>query len=551
MREFPVLSITSEWVERTLARLTLDQKIGQLLHPCLKPSATEDERTEALGDVEPGGMFLFSGSREEFKNTTQWLQEHSPVPLIISSDLENGAGRMILDATTFPHTMSLGATDDEHLAYETGRAAAVEGRAFGVHWAFAPVVDVNINPFNPGTNTISFGDDVDLVARLSKAVIRGMQENGICATAKHFPGGGLDDRDQHICNTINPLRTDQWLALSGRTFQEAIDLGVWSIMTGHISLPAWDPGNGTHIQNAPPATLSRKILIELLREQMGFQGVVITDAMDMGGVTAFGPHEEIVPAAIEAGCDMILFSSAKRDFDVLKRAVKEGRLSEARIEESARRILALKKVLGLHENLNLPTLAPADSTHFRQISQEIAEKAITLVRDRNEALPLKLEQGTRVLSYHFRGDPSDAHVDSFDDLLHDRGVEIVRLDETDVGKLHKTNGFSEYDAVILSAVFDTSWGTNRIRPAGGYMRDVWALINSHHPRLVLVSYGSPYLIYDAPHLPCVINAYSPDLNTQKAVLQVLTGELDPTGKSPVNLEAPYLFKYLEGLRYAL
>ncbi len=549
MDKFPALPTTSAWVERALASLTLDQKIGQLLHPCLQPSASEEERIEALGGVEPGGMFLFSGTREAFKNTARWLQGHSAVPLIISSDLENGAGRMILDVTTFPSTMSLGATGDEHLAYEMGRAAAVEGRAFGVHWAFAPVVDVNVNPFNPGANTISFGDDVDLVVRLSKAVIRGMQENGLCATAKHFPGGGLDDRDQHICNTINPLTMDQWLSISGRAFQEVIDLGVWSMMTGHISLPAWDPGDGAHVQTAPPATISRRILVELLREQMGFQGVVITDAMDMGGVTAFGPQEEVVPAAIEAGCDMILFSSARRDFDAIKRALRDGRLSEARIEESARRVLALKEVLGLHENLDLAPLSPEDSAHFARVSQEIAAKAITLVRDRNGALPLKLEAGTRVLSYHFRGDPADGQVDAFDDLLRARGVEVVRVDETDAGKLAKTNGFTEFDAVILSAVFDTSWGTNRIRPAGGYMRDVWALINSHHPRLIVVAYGSPYLIYDTPHVPCMINAYSPDLNTQKAVLQTLTGELDPTGKSPVNLKAPYRFKYLEGLRY--
>jgi len=125
----------------------------------------------------------------------------------------------------------------------------------------------------------------------------------------------------------------------------------------------------------------------------------------------------------------------------------------------------------------------------------------------------------------------------------------VRYDEAEVGKLHKTNAFGEYNALILSGVIDVAWGTNRIRPAGNFMRDVWALINSHHPKLVLVSYGSPYLEYDMPHLPCVINAYSPDLNMQKAVLKTLTGELTPTGTSPVNLEAPYLFKYLEGLRY--
>lgn len=548
MPEFPELPLHSEWVEQTLNNLTLDQKIGQLLHPCIQPSASETERAQALGGIESGGMFIFSGNRDEFQQTTSWFQRNASIPLIFSSDLEHGAGRMILDATTFPGTMALGATDSADLAYEMGRAAAIEGRAFGVHWAFAPVVDVNINPFNPGTNTISLGDQPEPIARLANAMIRGMQDHGLCATAKHFPGGGVDDRDQHICNTINPLRMDQWLDVSGKTFQEAIDLGVWSIMIGHISLPAWDPGDGTHIQTAPPATLSKRILMDLLREKMGFQGVIITDAMDMGGVTAFGEQAEIVPAAIEAGCDMILFANAKEDFAVIKQAVAEGRLSEARIEESARRILALKEVLGLHKTTEGAAITSNEHKHFQNISQEIAEKAVTLVRDRNQTLPLKLEAGARVLSYHFRGDPVD-NVDAFDGMLRERGVEVVRYDETEVGKLHKTNAFAKFDAVILSGVIDVAWGTNRIRPAGNYMRDVWALINSHHPKLVLVSYGSPYLEYDMPHMPCVINAYSPDLEMQKAVFGVLTGELTPTGTSPVNLEAPYLFKYLEGLRY--
>ena len=547
-REYAQLPVQSEWVSCTLNGLTFDQKLGQLLHPCIRPSVCEDDR-RVLGNVEPGGVFLFSGSREQFQQTTSWIQEHSPLPMIISSDLENGAGRMILDATVFPGTMALAATDSEQLAYEMGRAAAVEGRAFGVHWAFAPVVDVNVNPFNPGTNTVSLGDDPDRISRLANAMIRGLQDHGVCATAKHFPGGGVDDRDQHICNTIISLEMDQWSVVSGYTFQQSIDLGVWSIMIGHVALPAWDPGDGSHMQMAPPATLSRRILIELLRERMGFDGVIITDAMDMGGVMAFGPQQEIVPAAIDAGCDMILFSNVEKDFPALKRAVADGRLSEARIEESARRILALKQALGLHESIESPALIEKDRIHFRGVSESIGERSITLVRDRLQILPLEMGPGQRVLSYHLRGDAED-HVDGFDEMLKERGLEVTRYDETEVGGLHKTSDFEQYDAIILSVVIGASWGTNLIRPAGNYMRDVWALINSHHPNLVLVSYGSPYVVYDMPHMPCVLNAYSPDHNMQSAALRVLTGDLEATGTSPVNLEAPYQLKSQEGLRYA-
>ncbi len=542
------LHFHSDWVEQTLNKMSLDQKIGQLLHPCIHPSASETERVETLGGVEPGGLFLFSGMHDEFVAATRWFQERSAVPVIVSSDLENGAGRMIHDATTFSDLMALSATGSEELAYEMGRATAVEGRAYGVHWAFAPIVDVNINPFSPGTNTRSLGDDPDRIARMARAVIRGMQEHGLCATAKHFPGSGADDRDQHICNTINPLRMDAWFKVSGYPFQQAIDAGVWSIMIGHISLPAWDMGDGSHIQNAPPATLSRRILVDLLRDRMGFQGVIITDAMNMGGVRAFGKQDEIVPATIEAGCDMILFSNARQDFDALRKAVEEGRLSEERIVESARRILVLKETLGLHEKRDRLRLTEADNKRFQRIALEISEKAVTLIRDRNQILPLKLENGTRVLSYHFRGDPA-RNVDDFDELLRERGVDVDRYDETAAGKLLEINDFEAYDAIILNAVFGPSWGTNRIRPAGDYMRDVWALINSHHPNLILVSYGSPYIIYETPHMPFAINAYSHDSKMPKAVLRVLTGDLVATGTSPVNLEAPYQLKSMEGLRY--
>jgi beta-N-acetylhexosaminidase len=544
------LDTSSEWVERTLADMTLDQKIGQLLHPCIQSSAPEEERVEMLAGIEPGGLFLFAGRRDELQEISTWFQGHSAVPLVISADLENGPGKVIEDATSFPALMSLGATDDEELAFEMGRAAALEGRSCGIHWSFGPVVDISANPLNPGTNTRGFGDDPDLIVRLSKATISGMQENGLCATVKHFPGSGFDDRDAHICNTINPLQMDQWFALSGRPFQEAIDWGVWSIMIGHISLPAWDPGDHAHMQFSPPATLSRRIVTDLLRERMGFKGVIITDALDMGGVTSFGPSEEIIPGVIDAGCDMILFSSLKRDFEILKQSIENGRLTEARIEESVRRILSLKETLGLHEDRSVLPLAEEISEQFENTSKLIAEKALTLVVDRKNVLPLKLDKGVRVLSYHIRGDP-ETNVNTFDDLLREQGVEVTHFNEQDIGKLPKPNELLEYDVVLMSAVFEPSWGTNRIRPAGNYMRDVWSLITSHHSRLVLVSYGSPYLYYEMPHLPLVINAYSPDLNTQRAVMRLLTGEIEAAGTSPVNLDSPYLFKSLEGLRYPL
>jgi beta-N-acetylhexosaminidase len=547
MRKYPPLEVNSAWVEKTLAGLTLDQKIGQLLHPCIHPSASVDEREEHLAGVEPGGLFLFSGTKGQFEEITGWYQSRSRVPLVVSADLESGAGKIIEGSTSFPSLMSIAAADDEELAYQMGRAAALEGRSCGVHWSFGPVVDMNINPFSPGSSTRTLGDDPDRIARMSKAIVRGMQENSLCATVKHYPGSGFDDRDQHITNTINPLRIDQWFALSGRMFQESIDIGIWSVMVGHISLPSWDPGEGKHIQFSPPATLSHKIITCLLRERQNFEGVIITDALDMGGITSWAPFEELIPGVILVGCDMILFSKPARDFDILKTAVEDRRLTEDRIDESVRRILALKQALGLHQTLENPVLSQEVKEGLKRTSVEISEKALTVVTDRNNTLPLKLGEGARVLSYHLRGDPAE-NVDSFDDLLRGKGFDVESYTEEDVGKFHGRADFSDFDAIIINVVLTPSWGTNRIRPAGNYMRDVWGLITSHHPGLVLVSYGSPYMSYEMPHLPTIVNAYSPDPNTQMAVLKLLLGEIEATGTSPVDLESPYSYKNLYAFR---
>ncbi|RLD09197.1 MAG: hypothetical protein DRI56_04685 [Chloroflexota bacterium] len=540
MPKFPPLPITSPWVEKKLSQLTLDQKIGQLLHPNFFPTTNPEELAEALGDVEPGGVFLHPGTGEAFQATIQWLQERAFIPIIISSDLENGAGRIIEGATTFPELMSLAATDNEQYAYEMGRASALEGRAFGVHWAFGPVVDINAHPHSPGSNARTLGDSPERVSRLSQAIIQGMQDHGLCATAKHFPGSGFDDRDPHLCTTINPLRMDEWFRLSGRMFQDAINMGVWSIMIGHTSLPAWDAGDGSHIQTAPPAPISRRLITDLLRERMGFDGLIITDAMDMAGVTAWGTFDQIIPKTIEVGCDMILFADMKRDFAFVKQAVEDGRLSEERIDESVRRVLALKVLLGLDDGALQPPSDLPQSEPFQRLSRAIAEDAITVVKDENEILPLKLEEGTRVLSYHLRGDP-ELNVDTFDDMLRERGVEVTRATESAENNPHPSE-FDKFDVILFQAVMAPSWGTNRIRLAGNYMRYVWRFITAHHPRLVFVSYGSPYHTYDMPNLPTVINAYSPDTSTQKAVLRVLTGEIKAKGHSPVDLEAPYRFK---------
>jgi beta-N-acetylhexosaminidase len=440
----------------------------------------------------------------------------------------------VKDATKFPDMMAVAAADDEDLAYAMGRAAALEGRACGIHWSFGPVMDINANPLNPITNTRSLGDDPDRVSRLGRRIIRGMQDYGFCACAKHFPGDGYDFRDQHVCTTINPLPMDAWHRLSGRMFRDAIQAGVWSVMIGHIALPACDPGGGHSLRSAPPATLSRKLVTGLLRGELGFDGLIITDALGMGGILTRATRRELLLGALEAGCDMLLFVDLKGDFEILLQAARDGHLSEDRIDNSVRRILGLKVQLGLDQHTAPTAMEDTVREEIRAASRHIAEKAITVVEDRHRALPLDLAAGKHVLSFHLRGDPL-YNVDAIDNRLRERGLEVTRITEQDPSPLWYDELLNAADFLLVHVVYGPSWMTNRIRPVGNALRELVMRISVHDPRVVFIAYGSPYLLLDFPEIPALLNAYSPDPATQEAVVRVLTGELAPAGRSPVDI----------------
>ncbi|MFX1285709.1 MAG: glycoside hydrolase family 3 protein [Promethearchaeota archaeon] len=544
MRNFKPLNLFSDWVTNKLNSLSLEEKIGQLLHPNINPASSPSEIKELLLGVDVGGVFLFPGTAENYSKTIDFLQQHFNTPVIISSDLENGPGRTIQGATVFPDLMSLSATDDETLAYSMGRSSALEGRSYGVHWAFGPVVDVNVNPNNPITNTRSLGDNPDKISRLSCSLIRGMQENGLCATIKHFPGDGLDDRDPHICTVVNPLSQDDWFKISGKTFQAAIDLGVWSVMIGHISLPAFETNNEPNI----PAQVSKALITDLLRNKMGFDGLIITDAIEMAGLRSFKPIDEILVDTINAGCDMILFSEMKRDFTILKKAVEEKKIPIERIDDAVRRILSLKETLGLHKDVEPKKVGKDELNSFRQMSQSIAEKAITMVKNDKNLIPLNLKKGSKLLSFHIRNSPEN-NVDLLDELLKNEGYKITRKTELDEKTFPLFDKLNQYELILVNIVFKPTWGLGRIRIGGSFMRKLWFMMNTHRERMIITSFGSPYVLYDLPWVDTYINAYSPDINTQKSVVDILLGRKEAIGTSPVDIFRAEKMKSYEATIY--
>ena len=530
MKKFPDLNPYSDWVNRTIRNLSMEEKIGQLLHPSIHHNQVEEilkiKQKSIPFDV--GGVFIFPGTAADFKKTTKLIQEASKIPVLFSSDLENGAGRMIHDATIFPDLMSLAACNNTEFAYELGKACALEGRAHGIHWSFGPVVDINVNPNNPIANTRSLGDNTEVICDISKELVKGMQDYGLIATLKHFPGDGFDDRDQHICTTLNPLSKNDWLKHSGKPYQLGIDIGVWSIMIGHIALPSFEEDQDS--EQLVPAVASNSLVTDLLKKKMGFKNLIITDAIEMGGVTGYKPIKEAIIDMINAGCDMLLFSDVLRDFQIIKQAVTEGLIKEERIEMAARKVLALKEIIGLHKPEKIEPIDESTKDSIQKLSEKIAQNAITLVKNNKNMLPLQPEKNS-VFCYHIRGNP-EYNVDGFDDLLKTAGFKVSSRNETEDIPF---NDLANYDTILILATFGPTWGTSRIRPNGTYLRNLWFMMNQFKEKMIAISFGSPYFICEIPWVHTYINAYSPDLNTQKATLDILMGKRKAIGRSPVDL----------------
>ncbi len=532
---------TSSWVQKTLASLSLDEKLGQLLHPNVRPHWTEEELKKALPPVRLGGAFIFSGPGDQFARVARLLQAGPGLPLVISTDLESGAGRMISTATSFPDLMSIAAANDVELARRMGEATAVEARAYGVHWTFGPVVDINAHPGNPIANTRSLGDDPHKIARLATALVESMQAHGLAATVKHFPGDGWDDRDQHLATSINPLSLKEWKKTSGVPYKAAFEAGCWTTMIGHIAMPALDAGDPRDLAGPPPAIQSKRITTDFLRGKLGFDGLVISDAIEMNGsVSRVRSAYELVVNMINAGNDMLLFCDAKRDFVLLQKAVAQGDISLERVDEACSRVLELKEKLGFAANpaSALPAADPDSALaphheRFADAARSLARRALTPVRS---CTPVSLKKGDRVLVLHLRSNP-EYNVDGFDDLLKARGIEVVRRTEADTPYEYRSIDYKDYAMVLVLWTVGPTWGTSFIRPSGPWMRGPWFVRHEYPPcPIVHVSFGTPYLIHDVPWADNLLNAYSPDAFTQQAVAEWLFGEVKATGTSPVDLD---------------
>ena len=458
--------------------------------------------------------------------------DNADIPILITSDFENGCGSMLKGLTPLPYLMSLGAANSEKLAYDYGKATALEARSVGANWSFSPVCDLNINKRNPLVNVRGLTDDVNLAIKLLPQVIKGMQDNGLAACAKHFPGDGLDYRDQHIVTTNNTLSFDEWKKKSGKVFEEVIKSGVYSVMSGHITLPSYQKeifDNGMKL----PATLSHELIENLLKKEMGFDGVVVTDALGMGGFNGWYKTMDISQIeSFKAGCDMMLWPSENYVKNMTE-AIENGYIPMSRLDDAVTRILSMKGKMGLFKKDNHAiALSEKDREFVKNTQKNVAEKSVTLMRDDADIFPLTTEKFKKIAVI-----PITHHIPAFDegkllaDLLGEKGFDVQYL--KDGIKKTETDGYD----LILYALFSRPF-----RPIGFLdfhsteAQKVAISLQTAVDKTAVVSFGSPYFMNQYfERAKTFVNAYSMLSPSVKAFVSAATGETEFSSFSPVEV----------------
>ena len=517
-----------EWVNNTLNGLTEDEKIGQLFFPI--GFSTEKEYLNHLRSLGIGGLFFRPGVAEEVQQTYEYMQRTSKVPLLTAANLEDGGNGSSLEGTAFGNQMAVAATNQTSDAYTLGKIASSEGKAVGVNFGFSPVVDLDLNFRNPITNVRTYGSDVERVIKNAKEYIQAFHDNGIMTSIKHFPGDGVDERDQHLLTSINSLSVDNWKKTFGKVYQELIDFGSKAVMVGHISFPAY---SGDEM----PATLSPQLLQDLLRNELGFNGLTITDATPMVGFCSAMKRSEAVPYTIQAGCDMLLFNRVlEEDLQYMKDGLSKGILTKERLDEAVTRILATKASLGLHQTINHGTAKFED---FREEQLDLADRSITLVKDTQNMLPLSVEKHKRVLLQLLGSfDSNERVLEKVKAELEKRDFEITVYEpEINFFDLGTVTSFSnDYDAVLYVANIQNASNQTVTRV---HWHTLFGLGNNlpwftKEVPTMLLSFGNPYHLYDLPMVDTVINAYCNYDHFIEMAIKKVTGESSFKGVSPVN-----------------
>src|SRR5438874_6942940 len=562
-----------KWADAELRKMSLDEKIGQLIYVGVNATFLnqDSEAFKALRhqvvDNHVGGIILFRGPVYESVVLVNRMQQLAKYPLLISADLEAGSGMRFDDTVNFPWNMAVAATGNPDYARREGELTAREARAMGVQQIYAPVADVNNNAANPVINVRSYGEDPSDVARFVAAFVAGAQRGGVIATAKHFPGHGDTATDSHRGLPEIDVTRERLNSVELVPFRAAVNAGVGAVMDGHIGLPLIDPTaitplprdvklkpieteDGGEIVNAKgtmPTTLS-PVMNGILRNDLHFDGLIVTDAMGMSGLTLYFTQEEASVRALAAGADLLL-KPADPDASLrgVRDAVKKGRLTEQRIDQSTRKVLAAKFDLGLVQKRLTPLDEIDQVVAGKQavaLSEEIAEHAITLVRNDAKLLPLEITPAKRIFNLAItNGDDRLWIAQAFVGTMARAGakLETIVLDDrssdAEVRKALDSAGKAEVVIVSMYGRVRTGQARSVALPEPG-MKALNELIDRKAP-IIGISFGNPYLLLSVPKLQTYLVAYGDMPSLQEAAAEALVGKIDITGRLPISLPGLY------------
>ena len=562
------------WVEEMRDAMTTEQKAGQIF--CALGIGDDEGMLRGMIDgIGIGGIMYRPGPKAVVQNTHRKIQSMAKIPLLLAANTEAGGSGLSFEGTGFGAPLAVAATGDPETAYRMGYVACREGAAMGLNWSFAPIVDIDREFHNPITNTRTFGSDPETVLRCASRYLDAADECNVAVSIKHFPGDGVDERDQHILTSVNSLSCEEWMQTYGHIYKTLIDKGAKTVMVGHIAQPAWAKRLNPAISKRDalcPASLSKEILTGLLRGELGFNGLVSTDSSAMVGFTAAMPRSRAVPTAIEAGCDMVLFNKdIREDYGYVLQGLENGLLSMERLNDAVTRILATKASLGLHKKQKAGTLVPGPEAleevgceKHRAWSLECADKAVTLVHDRQNLLPISPKKFRRVYLNVIQKslDPEDPTVLTWKKLFEEEGFEVtvrdrrVSIEPSDfdapelspekaalMAELYRgvEDMKKNYDLYVYIANMQNASNNTTLRLNWNVcfgLGDDAPWLCAEIP-VMMISTGYPYHLFDAPMIDTFINAYSNEPQYKNAVMDKIMGRSAFQGVSPVD---PYCGK---------
>ncbi len=564
MQKFRPDKKADKWTDKQLKKMSVDEKIGQLVHIGInaqflsQDSGEYKELKRQIVENKVGGIIVFVGDVYSTVHLVNRMQAEAKIPLLISGDFETGVAMRFTEAVNFPWNMAIAATGNPEFARRQGAIVGRESRATGVQQVFAPVVDVNNNADNPVINVRSYGENAEDVARFGIAFTEGLQGENVLATAKHFPGHGDTAVDSHRGLPVIDFSRDRLEKTEFSPFRALINAGVGSVMISHISMPQLDNTKVEPLKQSikaayaesevitegttMPATLSPNIVTNIVRKEMNFDGLIVTDAMDMSGLTLYFNQEEAAVRAVLAGNDVLL-KPANADAAIrgLREAVKTGRITEARLDESVRKILAWKHKLGLSER-KITSLDAIDTQVSNaatlQLSEEIAQNAITLVKKQENAVPVKNGARTVVLCIT-NGEDRNYVGNSFVARLRQNGMRVERIviDERATDKeIADAIAKAKAAETVIAGLYGRvrSGAKNSIGlPVSGekVLRETLAA----NPQTVSVAFGNPYLLRGFPEIKTYVVAYGDMPSLQRASADAITGKIEFKGKLPITV----------------